>query len=152
MHKTFLTIATFSFLGGICGSIIMNSAPSIAAKAKSLYTTNFYNDDGKRVVTLGSNNSEEGALFLFNGKTQKLQIQTGAYPSGSEKGQSLFGMHDTNGYLRLLLRMHGPKDSPTVILKDNTGSDRIVFGLDGSSQAPYFRYLDSSGRMQNLIK
>ena len=152
MKYKYLTVATFGFLGGIVGSAIFASTPTIAAKAKSLYTTNFFNDDGKRVATLGSNNSEEGTLFLFNGSNQKLEIQMGAYPSGSEKGQSLIGMHDRNGYLRLLQRMHGPKDSPTIVMKDNTGTDRIIIGLDGSSQEPYFRYLDSKGQMRNLIK
>lgn len=133
MRYKYLTLALFGFLGGMAGSILFAAAPSIASKGKSLYTSNFFNDNGKRVATLGSNNSEEGTLFLFNGSNQKLEIQMGAYPSGSEKGQSLIGMHDRNGYLRLLQRMHGPKDSPTIVMKDSTGTDRIVFGLDGSS-------------------
>lgn len=152
MKHKFLTIATFSFLGGLIGSAAFTVTPTIAAKGKSLYTTNFFNESSQRVATLGSNGSEEGALFLFNGGSQKLELQMGAYPSGSEKGQSLFGMHDRRGNLRYLTRMNGSKDAPTVIMKDSTGTDRIVFGLDENNQNPYFRYLDRGGQWQNLIK
>jgi hypothetical protein len=68
-----------------------------------------------------------------------------------ERGQTLFGMHDRFGYLRLLMRMHGPEDSPTVVMKDNTGKDRIVFGLDGTTQTPYFKYTNDHGEMVNLF-
>ena len=151
MKYKYLTLAFFGFLGGLVGSIVFTSTASIAAKEGHLYLTNFHNNKGNRIAVIaGTQQTGDGQFFLFNNAGKSL-IQMGSYPTGSEKGQSLFGMHDPNGYLRFLTRMHGPNNSPTVIMKDSAGTDRIVFGLDATTQNPYFRYLDSQGRMQNLI-
>lgn len=149
--KNILIIALFSFLGGIVGSVVLNVGTSYASKEERFYTTNFYNNDGKRIGVIGAHASGEGTLFLMNGNTGKTEIQMGAYGHGGERGQTLLGLHDRNGHLRHLTRMHGATDAPTVVMKDNTGTDRIVFGIDPQSQAPYFRYLDRSGNMKNLF-
>lgn len=151
MSKHILVIALFSFLGGIVGSLIFSSGTSLAAKEQSFYTTNFFNNNGQRIGVIGSHNSGEGTLFLMNGNTGKTEIQMGAYGTGSERGQTLIGLHDRNGHLRYLTRMNGSSDAPTIVMKDNTGTDRIVFGIDPTTQAPYFRYLDRSGNMKNLF-
>ena len=151
MKYKHLTLAAFGFLGGIVGSLVFTSTASIAAKEGHLYLTNFHNNNGKRIAVIaGSQPTGDGQFFLFNNAGKSL-IQMGSYPAGLEKGQSLIGMHDPNGYLRFLTRMHGPENSPTIVMKDSRGSDRIVFGLDGTTQQPYFRYMDKKGRMQNLI-
>ncbi|MEZ5814087.1 MAG: hypothetical protein R3E13_05105 [Alphaproteobacteria bacterium] len=151
MKKQFLTIAICSFLGGLAGSIVFSSTASLAAKEEHLYLTNFHNDNGNRIAVIaGAKGTGEGQLFLFN-DNGKTEIQMGAYSKGMERGQTLFGMHDRFGYLRLLMRMHGPEDSPTVVMKDNTGKDRIVFGLDGTTQTPYFKYTNDRGEMVNLF-
>lgn len=152
MKSQFLWMALFAFLGGVAGSLTLGATQSYAAKREqSFYTTNFYNDDGKRIGVIGAHpGAAEGILFVFNGNGQP-EVQLGAYGEGSEKGQSLFGMHDRNGHLRLLMRMYGPKDSPTVVMKDSAGMDRIVFGLDGQTQEPFFRYRDRNGVDRDLI-
>ncbi len=149
--KNILIIALFSFLGGITGSMLLNAGTSWAAKEQTLYTTNFYNNQGKRIGVIGAHNSGEGTLFLFNGNSGHTEVQMGAYGQGSERGQTLLGLHDRNGHLRHLTRMHGATDAPTVVFKDSSGSDRIVYGIDPQTQAPYFRYLDGNGRWQNLF-
>lgn len=139
-----------AFLGGVCGSVLFSATSSIAAKEQRFYTTNFYNEQGKRIGVIGAQGSGEGSLFLFNDKS-KTTVQMGAYSRGGEKGQSLLGLHDRKGALRLLFRMHGGQDAPTVVMKDGRGADRIVFGLDGNTETPYFRYTDANGRWQNLF-
>lgn len=76
----------------------------------------------------------------------------GAYDSGSEKGQTLMGLHDKKGSLRLLMRLHGSQDSPVVVMKDRVGDDKLVFGLEGQDEMPYIKYRNKSGSMVNLIK
>lgn len=139
-----------AFLGGVCGSVLFSATSSIAAKEERFYTTNFYNAQGQRIGVIGAHGSGEGSLFLFNGNN-KTTVQMGAYSRGVEKGQSLLGLHDKGGALRLLFRMHGQQDAPTVVMKDSRGADRIVFGLDGRTETPYFRYTDANGRWQNLF-
>ncbi len=151
MQYKFPVLMFCAFLGGMSGSILMTATPSLAAKAQSLFTTNFFNDNKERIAVIGAHPGGEGTLFLFDGKG-KTEIMMGAYPSGAEKGQSMIGMHDRNNHMRFLLRMYGAKDSPTMIMKDSAGRDRIVFGLDANSEKPYFMYSDDSGRMRNLLQ
>lgn len=149
-HIKFISFLFMAFLGGICGSVMLQSAQSYAANEHRAGTTNFYNDFGKRIGVIGSHAGGEGTLFLFDGN-DNIEVQMGAYPSGSERGQSMIGMNDRRNRLRMLLRLHGTNDSPTVIMKDNGGQDRIVFGLDASTQAPYFRYIDETGQSKQLF-
>ena len=154
MKKQILTIAICSFIGGMFGSALISSTQAVAKKQNGeehFYTTNFYNNDGKRIGVVGSHNSGEGLMFLMNGNNGQTEIQMGAYGASSERGQTLFGMHDRAGHLRLLMRMHGPKDSPTIIMKDNAGQDKIVFGLDGTTQDAYFKYMNTRGEIVNLF-
>ena len=151
MSLKFVGLAFCAFLGGIAGSLCLSATQSYAAKKEEkFYTTNFFNDQGQRIAVIGNQSSGEGTFFLFNSRG-KPEIQMGAYGEGSEREQTLIGMHDPNGYLRLLMRMHGPKDSPTIIMKDHAGMDRIVFGLDPQTQEPYFLYRDKSGKDKHLI-
>ena len=151
MSVRHVVFALCAFLGGMAGSIVITAGTSFAAKEQSFYTTNFFNEKGKRIGVIGSHPTGEGSFFLFDGKGN-IEIMMGAYPSGAEKGQSMIGMHDRANKLRFLMRMHGSKDSPTVIMKDSAGRDKIVFGLDASTEVPYFRYTDQNGRWQDLIK
>jgi len=149
--KKFAIIALFSFLGGITGSLIFSSGISWAAKEQLFGTTNFISPQGQRVGEIGAHSTGEGTFFLFNGNNLETTVQMGAYGSGAERGQSLLGLHDRNGRLRHLTRMHGSTDAPTVIFKDNAGRDRIVFGIDPSTQEPYFRYTDKNNTVKRLF-
>ena len=150
MSLKYLGLALCAFLGGIAGSLALTATQTYAAKEHSLYTTNFFNESGKRIAVIGPK-AGQGSFFLFDGNGQ-VSLMMGAYPAGAEKGQSLIGMHDRKNNMRFLFRLHGSKDSPTVVMKDSSGRDKIIFGLDGNSETPYFRYIDSSGRWQNLLK
>mgnify|MGYP003631116443 CR=1 FL=1 len=152
MKKTYIFMALFGFLGGVFGSLLVSSTALYAASRDGNYrNVTVYNDQGKRVGFFGPYNQGGGFMFLFNEKGQT-EIQMGAYASGAEKGQTLIGMNDRSDHLRFLFRLHGSKDSPTLIMKDSRGQDRIVMGLDGQTEVPYFRYLNSSGVMKDLLR
>lgn len=148
--RNFFTIAIFSLLGGIIGSIIVQT-PAVQAKLmnENFSTIQFYNKSEERIGFLG-NYQEKGGFFLFD-EDGKTNIQMGAYGSGAESGQTLIGLHDRENMLRYLLRLNGRNDSPTLIMKDKGGVDRIIIGLDGSTQVPYFKYIDGTGKMKNLL-
>jgi hypothetical protein len=147
MKIKILILVVFSFLGGIAGSLLMTAMPLNAAGPGDLVV---YNQKGQRVGFIGALNDGQGTMFLFNEKGGT-QIQMGSYGSGPERGQSLIGLHDREDNLRFLLRLYGEKDSPTMVMKDDTGADRLVIGLDGTEQTPYIQYMDSQGQMKNLL-
>lgn len=144
------TCITFlaGLIGGIIGAALFTASP-LQAQARG-QSSQQYNTQGARVSFIGPHTGGQGALFLFDEKGG-LITQMGSYPVGAEKGQALFGMHDRQNKLRFLFRLHGAKDSPTLIMKDSRGMDRIVMGLDGYSEAPYFKYTDKNGRMRDLL-
>ncbi|NCO02959.1 MAG: hypothetical protein GW903_02065 [Alphaproteobacteria bacterium] len=153
--KNVVLIALFSFLGGLSGALILQ-IPAVQAQVKAtLYnkdftTAQFFNNADKRVAFIG-NYQESGGLFLFD-QEGKTAAQMGAYGSGAEKGQTLFGLHDRQNQLRYLTRLYGQKDSPTIIMKDGGGYDRLILGLDGATQMPFIKYLDDQGEIRDLIK
>lgn len=149
--KYFLLIVA-SFLGGVFGSYIFTASPLQAALQKVNYSAvQLYDSKGKRVGYLGANNGQQGALFLFS-PNGKILAQLGSYGSGAENGQSLFGLHDRSGNLRLLNRLYGGEDSPVIIMKDKQGRDRIVMGLEGHNGEPYLRVTDSYGGARDVLR
>ncbi len=149
--KYFLLIGA-SFLGGVFGSYIFTASPLQAALQKANYSAvQLYDAKGKRVGYLGSNNGQQGALFLFDSNGRVL-AQLGSYGAGSESGQSLFGLHDRSGNLRMLQRLHGGQDSPVIVMKDKNGRDRIVMGLEGAGEVPYLRVTDSYGKTRDVLR
>ena len=149
--QTFLVLAS-GFIGGLVGAIILNPQSLEAAISRgSFYELTTYNKGGKMTGFMGSGDVGQGSIFLFDENGQP-RVQAGTYPAGSEKGQSLIGLSDRSNNLRFLLRLHGSKDSPTLVMKDNSGRDRIVIGLDGETQTPYFVSIDENGQMTNLLK
>lgn len=154
MNRYLSTLKTITLcaLGGFLGSAAFTISPLSAAMNDAQFTSlTTYNSSGKRTAYLGPGDNGQGTYFLFD-KNGGLSVQMGSYGSGSESGQSLLGLHDKNEHLRLLFRMYGPSDSPTLIMKDESGRDRIVMGLDGSTQEPYLNVTDSSGQTRDILK
>ncbi len=145
--KSFL----FGLLGGVIGAMAITSSPVQAGIEKAFNTTlEVFNKKQQRVAFLGASREDQGALFLFNPDGQ-LRAQMGTYPSGSEKDQALFGLHDRSSELRYLVRLHGERDSPVIVLKDKYGIDKLIIGLNGEDEAPYIRYMGSDRIMHDLL-
>lgn len=150
--KKYLGILLIGILGGIIGAIIFTASPLQAALKKAQFqTVDIFNPQGKRVGTFSTAEADQGVLFLFS-ENNKTTIQMGSYPSGSERGQALIGMNDPFNQLRLLFRLHGSDNSPTMVMKDRYGVDKIVMGLKGDAQTPYLEYTGSDGITRNLMK
>jgi hypothetical protein len=140
------------FLGGLVGAVVLNPHAVEATIARgSFFDASFYNKGGQMAGYVGSGDAGQGMIFLFDAQG-KPRIQAGTYAAGSEKGQGLIGISDRSDHLRFLFRLNGSNDSPTLIMKDKSGQDKIVIGLDGETQVPYFYYADQNGRSKNLLK
>lgn len=148
-HTTLVILS--GFIGGLVGSAVLNPQSLEAALSRgSFFDASFYNKSGKMVGYAGSGDAGQGMVFLFDAQG-KPRVQLGTYPAGAEKGQGLIGLSDRRDNLRYLFRLNGTKDSPTLVMKDSTGRDRIVIGLDGETEAPYFYFVDPAGAQKNLL-
>lgn len=152
MKKNILLITCFSFLGGMCGSIVMQSGLAQAAlSAAKVMTLEAFSSRGNRIAYMGQMDHGAGSIFLFDEKGQT-DVQLGSYPAGGERGQPLIGLNDKNNNLRYLMRLHGAQDSPVLVLKDMNGRDRITIGLDGNTGEPFIKVMDNSGYTKDLAK
>ena len=59
----------------------------------------------------------------------------------------MLGFTGNNGHLKMLLRIAGPNESPVLIMKDNSGNDRIVMGLSlgDPGEEPFLATFDKNG-------
>lgn len=150
MAKQILLMAGSAFLGALI-AIILLAPTSLEAQGKRFSgLVEIFNTQKQRVAIMGPAQQGQGTVFLFNEKG-KVTHQMSTYGGGAEKDQSLIGLHDKNEKLRYLFRLHGPNDSPVLVMKDKSGYDKIIIGLEGQNEQPYFKYLDAQGRMHNLL-
>lgn len=149
--KQFLMMTLSAFFGAVIAILLIAPSPSEAINSRISGLFEAYNSSKQRVAIMGAGNEQQGTMFLFN-ENGKLSHQIGSYGAGSEKGQSLMGLHDRQGHLRYLFRLHGQHDSPVLVMKDKAGQDKIVIGLEGEEETPYFKFIDPSGRVINLLK
>lgn len=150
-----LPVLVAGFTGGMAGSVLMQPSPLLAAQTaqtlpKNVQPLDLYNQAGKRVAYLGPGEILQGTFFLYDDK-QNIRIQMGSYAGSREGGQSLIGLHDRKERLRLLFRLAGREDSPTLILKDIYGRDRLVIGLEGAAEEPYIRVMDKNGFVKDIL-
>lgn len=151
MRKTLLTFL-IGACGGVFGSLLVSANPLDAAVSNARYSqVEVYNAQGSRTGFLGSGSIGQGVMFVSD-DLGNVRLQMGSYDTGAEQGQALLGMQDRMNNLRLLFRLFGPDDSPTVILKNKSGQDQIVMGLEGKPETPYFLYRNGKGQMVNLLK
>lgn len=136
---------------GVFVGVLAATPLKAAVQNASSSTLELFNGSGQRIGFIGPGNAGQGTFFLFNPQGG-VEVQMGAYDSGSEKGQTLFGLHGKNGSLRFLMRLHGPHDSPVMVMKDKAGSDKLIIGLEGYDEVPYIKYRSKNGSMVNLIQ
>lgn len=114
---------------------VIVSTPLKAAVERASFASVELFSGGKRVGYIGSGNAGHGSLFLFNPEGG-VEVQMGAYDSGAEKGQTLMGLHDKKGSLRLLMRLHGAQDSPVIVMKGRVGMTSWLSDSRGPMKYP----------------
>ena len=148
--KQFLLMSSSAFFGAVIAILLIAPTPLQAEGKNMSGLFQIYNKNKQRVALIGPAQQQQGSFFLFNEKG-KTTHQLGTYGAGAEKGQSLMGMHDRDGSLRYLFRLHGQTDSPVLVMKDKSGYDKLIIGLKGANETPYIQYIDSKGQTKNLI-
>lgn len=141
----------FAFLGGMAAQMLIHVAPVLASQQVW----------GRILVVNDPETNRYGVqTFVQRGGTaQKFhdpagigRLQMGTYgsnPDGNtgEQGMPMFALSDSQGRVRVLLRLRGESQTPVLIFRDSDLKDRMVLGLeDNAGQEPYLTTYDSSGQ------
>ena len=112
----------------------------------------FLAQTGFQVSQSQAQGATSAPIFLF-GPDGQPRIQMGTYSAAGENGLPLVGLGDNHGHIRMLFRLAGPNESPVIIMKDTSGTDRLVMGLDmaAPAQAPFLSVIDKDGQKHNLF-
>ena len=82
----------------------------------------------------------------------QLRVQTGIYSAAGEKGLPFSGLFDNSANLRLLYRLAGSNESPVLIFKDKSGSDRVVLGLGlNGKEEPFLAIIHEDGKKEMIF-
>jgi hypothetical protein len=172
----FIVMAAFSFAGGFAAQMVAGVPASLAQESatgsgvlapptKGSDTPVFASTITQRPVNFHQvsdvkngkgiqmyiNDGQPGQIFY--GNDGRIRLQLGTYGAEGERGLPLIGLSDNKGRLRLLLRLFGSNESPVLVMKDNTGRDRLVMGLafSGPSQEPFIVVTDSKGASRDIL-
>jgi hypothetical protein len=143
----FSVVALFSFAGGFAGQMFMGSH-ALASSFGNFFAV----QDDKNVKGWNVYVSDGQPGMIFYGENGQMRIQSGTYNSGSERGQPMFSLNDSKGEIKMLLRIAGASDSPVIVMKDNSGRDRLVMGLSfDDKQSPFLNITDENGASQDVF-
>ena len=144
----FAVLAVFSFAGGFAGTLFTGHT------AEAQQEQNFFAlSDAKNAKGVNTYVSDGQGGQVFYGENGQVRLQMGTYNGPGERGLPLVALSDTSGHIRLLLRLAGGNESPVLVMKDKTGTDRLVMGLglSDAKQEPFLAVTDASGQRQNVF-
>lgn len=135
----FCLLAASSFFIGATFNIVLHYTSAAASQFKASCTGYFsvfdeFNSSGVEHCIMSGYSVEN-----IYGKNNKLRLQFGIYSPQIDPGEenlSFFGLYDTKGNLRLLFRLDGlgGNESPMILMKDTSGRNRVLMGLDLQAQ------------------
>jgi len=141
-------LAAFSFAGGFAGTFFTSH------RAEAQQQQSFFGlSDGKNAKGVNMYVSDGQGGQVFYGENGQMRLQMGTYNGAGERGLPLMALSDTSGHIRMLFRLAGENESPVIVMKDKTGTDRLVMGLglSDSKQEPFLSVTDASGHRQNVF-
>lgn len=147
----FLIIAFFAFAGGFAAQLLMGAttghADGVWQSVHGLMVTDAKNTKG---IESYINDGQTGQIFY--GEDGKMRIQMGTYSGAGERGLPLLSLNDNRGEIKMLLRLAGPSESPVIVMKDNSGRDRLVMGLAfDDKQEPFLNITSADGESKDVF-
>ncbi|MBI1215516.1 MAG: hypothetical protein GC185_06835 [Alphaproteobacteria bacterium] len=171
----FAVIGGMAFAGGFAAQALLHPTTVQA----QLVPEDVYKDSGNssspQIINQGPTNLAQNVLTLsdlknrkgisafvndgqpgqiFYGDNGNIRIQLGTYTGAGERGLPLIALSDSGGNVRLLFRLAGDNQSPVMIMKDNSGKDRMVMGLgigSGTNQEPFLAVTDKDGKRKMIF-
>jgi hypothetical protein len=155
--KFFISICVLAlagFAGGVFSDQFLKPAAEAARAAAASPTSFFFDSSGERRIDLGLFHDQ--TVQDFYGKDGKLRLQLATYDGSvraGEKGLPCFTLYDNEGKLKMVLRLDGPNQGPLIIMKDNSGTNRMIMGLDiwDKDEEPFLVTWDKDGKQHDII-
>jgi hypothetical protein len=157
-------LAVTGFFGGVFSDQFLRPAFEIIGAHRSSGMSTFVDGNGQKRMDIGVYRDQP--IQDLYGMDGKLRLQFGTYlgkidvPPGEpnpyredEKGLPYFTLSDNEGRLKMVIRLDGPKQGPLIIMKDNTGTNRMIMGLDiwDKAEEPFLVTWDKDGKQHDII-
>jgi hypothetical protein len=109
----------------------------------------FRNAKGQSQIDMGIFRNH--AVQDMYGPDGSMRLQLGVYNDevrANEEGLPLAGLFDSKGRLRLLYRLDGSDQSALILMKDTSGINRLIMGLDinGGEGEPFLVTFDKDSQ------
>ena len=101
--------------------------------------------DGRRQIVMGTSGEGSPGIWIFD-RNGKVRLSIGLYGDNN----SSIVLNDQNEQAVQIFRTVGPQAAPVLVMKSQ-GRDRIVMGLDGSSQDPFLVLYGADGVKQSVF-
>lgn len=146
-----LMVAAFAFAGGFAAQLLMGTATGHADGVwQSVHGLMVSDEKNTKGIESYISDGQPGQIFY--GEDGKMRLQMGTYPGAGERGMPLFSLNDNKGEIKMLLRIAGSSESPVIVMKDNSGRDRLVMGLSfDSSQEPFLSITGADGTSKDVF-
>jgi hypothetical protein len=149
-----VVLALFGFGGGVFSDQYLRPAAAAMEHRKMSGMLDFFDANGTERMDMGVYNGQ--AQQNIYGADGKLRLQFGTYAGEvreNEKGLPSFTLYDNDGKLKMVLRLDGPNQGPLIIMKDNSGTNRMMMGLDiwDKAEEPFVVTWDKDGKQHDII-
>jgi hypothetical protein len=146
-----LLVAGFAFAGGFAAQLMMGTATGYADGAwQTAHALMVADDKNVKGIESYINDGQPGQIFY--GEDGKMRLQMGTYSGAGERGMPLLSLNDNKGEIKMLLRIAGASESPVIVMKDNSGRDRLVMGLSfDDKQEPFLSITGADGQAKDIF-
>jgi len=155
--RAHLSIVALSAIGMIIGygvaehlpwraaSAEARSGPASQADALATHMLEVVGADGRRQIVIGTSGEGSPGIWVFD-RQGKVRLSLGLYADGNAS----VVLNDEREQAVQIFRTVGDKSAPVLVMKAQ-GRDRIVMGLNGSTQDPFLVLYGADGSKQSVF-
>ena len=121
------------------------SMPASRADMLSTHRLEVVGADGRRQIVMGTSAEGSPGIWVFD-RNGKVRLSIGLY---GDNNASVV-LNDESERAVQIFRTVGERSAPVLVMKSQ-GRDRIVMGLNGSSQDPFLTLYGADGSKQSVF-
>lgn len=146
-------LALFGFGGGVFSDQYLRPAAAASEDRRISGMLGFFDENRERMDMGVYKGQVQQNIYGADGK---LRLQFGTYTGDireNEKGLPSFTLYDNDGKLKMVFRLDGPNQGPLIIMKDNSGTNRMIMGLDiwDKAEEPFLVIWDKDGKQHDIV-
>ena len=119
--------------------------PTSRSSVLSTHTLEVVGADGRRQIVMGTSGEGSPGIWIFD-RNGKVRLSIGLY---GDNNASVV-LNDEREQAVQIFRTVGAQSAPVLVMKSQ-GRDRIVMGLNGSSQDPFLVLYGADGSKQSVF-